>query len=107
MADAADEVDRLVRLLSMEPTLEAGEHLGHPCLTVMGRAFLLRDGDRIAFRLAEPALGAALAMRDARRLEAAGGWVALPVADTTAFAALARAALELVRSAAIKGAAER
>jgi hypothetical protein len=105
MSTAVEEFDKLVRTLSKQRGVTAGQMFGKACLKVNGKAFLAQHLETVVFKLTGESHEKAMALAGAVLWDPSGKgrpmkeWVALSPDHRKHFLALAKAALKYVGGA--------
>jgi hypothetical protein len=102
VSSAVDEYDKLVRALSKEADVTAGQMFGKACLKANGKAFVAQHRETIVFKLTGDSHAKAIGLPGAVLWDPSGKgrpmkeWVALGAEHARQFLALAKAALKYV-----------
>src|SRR5947209_6527099 len=102
MSSAVVAFDKLVRTLSKEDSVTAGQMFGKACLKVGGKAFIAQHHETVVFKLNGESHGKAMGLSGAVLWDPSGKgrsmkeWVVLSPDHGNHFLALAKAALKYV-----------
>jgi hypothetical protein len=105
MSSSVEEFARLVRTLSKQEGVTAGQMFGKACLKVNGKAFVAQHAETLVFKLDREPHGKAMSLPGAMLWDPSGKgrpmkeWVALSADHGKHFLALAKAALKYVGGA--------
>jgi len=99
------DFESLVEKLTSDPQVVQAKWFGKPCINVNGKAFVVKFGSDLAFKLLADDHSNALSVEGAKLFDPRGKgkpfkeWVQIPVAQASTWFEYANAAKEYVRAA--------